>query len=209
LYGILPDDPAAIKRKALKFYYNTITRTLYHRSHDGILLHCLSHKEAHELLKEAHDGMCGAYQSGLKLGDRLRRLGYYWPKMTPDAIAYAKRLHACQIHGDFIHQVPGHLRPMTSTWLFEMWGMDVVGPISPPSSKGYRFILPITDYFSEWVKVIPLKEVKISDVIKFIKHHVIYCFGVPYRSSTITGLSMSVKHSRDSVISSESKVCIQ
>ena len=49
LYSILQDDPkdtAAIKRKTLWFYYNTITRTLYRRSYDRILLHCLSHKEA-------------------------------------------------------------------------------------------------------------------------------------------------------------------
>ena len=47
LYGILPDDTkeaAAIRRKALKFYDNAITRTLYRRSHDGILLRYLSQK---------------------------------------------------------------------------------------------------------------------------------------------------------------------
>ena len=61
LYGILPNDPkeaAVIRRKAPKFYYNAITRTLYHRSHDGILLRCLSHKEALKALKEAHNGIC-------------------------------------------------------------------------------------------------------------------------------------------------------
>ena len=54
LYSILPEDPkeaAAIRRKAPKFYYNAITRTLYRRSHDGILLRCLSPKEAQEILK--------------------------------------------------------------------------------------------------------------------------------------------------------------
>jgi len=55
------------------------------------------------VLKEAHDGMCGVHQSSPKLGDRLRRLGYYWPKMIPDAIACAKQCHTCQVHGDFIH----------------------------------------------------------------------------------------------------------
>ena len=84
------------------------------------------------------------------------------------------RCHACQVYGDFIHQVPGYLRSTTSTWPFEMWEMDVVGPISPPSSKGHRFILAITDYFSKWAE-----EVKASDVIKFVKHHVIYRFSVP------------------------------
>jgi len=101
--------------------------------------------------------------------------------MIPNAIAYAKRCHACQKHGNFIHQAPGHLRPTTSSWPFEMWGMDVVSPISPPSSKVHRFILTITSYFSKWAEVIPLREVKASDVIKFIKHHVVYCFDVPQR----------------------------
>ena len=80
LYDIFPDDPkeaAAIKRKAHKFYYNAITRTLYRRLHDGILLRCLSHKETQEILKEAHDGICGAHQPDPKLRDRLQRLGYY------------------------------------------------------------------------------------------------------------------------------------
>ena len=58
-------------------------------------------------------------------------------------------------------------------------GMDVVGPISPPSSKGYQFILTITDYFSKWAEAIPLREINTFVVIKFIKHHVVYCFGVP------------------------------
>ena len=57
--------------------------------------------------------------------------------------------------------------------------MDMVGPISPPSSKGHRFVLTIIDYFSRWAEAIPLKEVKTSDVIKFIKYHVIYRCGVP------------------------------
>jgi len=71
---ILHDDPkkaAVIRRKAPKLYYNAITRTLYRRSHDRILLRCLSHKEAHEVLKETHDGMCGAHQLGPKLEDQL------------------------------------------------------------------------------------------------------------------------------------------
>ena len=106
--------------KASRFYYNAITRTLYSRSYDGILLRCLSHKEAHEALREVYDSTYVAHQLGPKLGDRLRRLGYYWLKMISDSIAYARRCHACQIYGDFIHQTPGHLYPTSSSWPLEM-----------------------------------------------------------------------------------------
>ena len=46
--------------------------------------------------------------------------------MILDAIAYAKRCHARQIQGDFVHQVLGHLHPTFSSWPFEIWGIDVI-----------------------------------------------------------------------------------
>jgi len=153
--------------------------------------------------------MCGSHQPGPKLRDRLRRLGYYWPKMILDAIAYAKWCHACQIHGDFVHQPPEHLHPTSSSWPFEMWGMDIIGPISPTTSRGHRFILPITEYFSKWAKVVPLQEVKTPNVIKFIKHHVLYHFCLPRRIVYDNGPYSLAKHFRGSVINLESKVCHQ
>jgi len=57
--------------------------------------------------------------------------------------------------------------------------MDVIGAIIPPTSKGHHFILAIIDYFSKWTEIFPLKEVNTSDMIKFIKHYMLYRFGVP------------------------------
>lgn len=39
-------------------------------------------------------------------------------------------------------------------------------------------ILAIIIYFSKWVVAIPLKEVKTTKVIEFIKHHLINHFGI-------------------------------
>ena len=57
--------------------------------------------------------------------------------------------------------------------------MDVIGPITPPTAKGRRCILAITNYFSKWMEAIPFREMKTSNKIKFIKHHVIYRYGIP------------------------------
>ncbi|XP_020700289.1 uncharacterized protein LOC110112413 [Dendrobium catenatum] len=73
----------------------------------------------------------------------------------------------------------------------------VVGPIDPPSSKGHRFILVATDYFSKLAEAIPLKEVKSEDVMRFFRDHVVCCFGVPCRIISDNGPSFrSTKISR-------------
>ena len=82
-------------------------------------------------------------------------------------------------------------------------------PYQSPSSKWHRFILTITDYFSKWAKAISLREVKTSDVIKFLKHHsstVLVCHD---ELSMTTGPNSSVRLFRGSAISSESRVCPQ
>jgi len=101
--------------------------------------------------------------------------------MIVDAIKYEQRCKACQIYADFIHQPPELLHPTVASWPFEAWGIDIVGPISPSLTKGHQFILAITDYFSKWAEAIPLSEIKTSNVVNFIKHHVIHRFGVPRR----------------------------
>jgi len=162
LHGLQPDDPkkvASIRRRSLHFYYDPIVKTLYRRSYDGIILCCLSNSEAQEVLKEAYDDKYGAHQSSLKLKDQLQRLRYYWPTMIADAIQYARTCKSCQIHADFIHQPLELLHPTIVSWPFEVWGIDIIGPIRPSSMKDHLFILAITDYFSKWAEGIPLMEV--------------------------------------------------
>ena len=54
-------------------------------------------------------------------------------------------------------------------WLFRGWGMDMIGQVYPASSKGHKYILVATDYFTEWIEAVPLKAVATRDVIEFIK----------------------------------------
>jgi hypothetical protein len=41
---------------------------------------------------------------------------------------------------------------------FTQWGLDVIGPINPKSSKGHSYIITTTDYFTKWPEAITLKE---------------------------------------------------
>lgn len=101
-----------------------------------------------------HEGVCGGHQFGPKTTHKLRNMGYYRSTIIPDCVNWVRRCHQCQVHENFIHQHPQPLHPTVLSWLFATWGTDVIGPIEPPSSKGHRFILVTTNYFSRWVKLL-------------------------------------------------------
>jgi len=58
-------------------------------------------------------------------------------------------------------------------------GLDVVRPFTPMSSARHMYICAATEYFSKWVEVIALKEVKKENVVDFIRTHIIFRYGVP------------------------------
>jgi hypothetical protein len=83
---------------------------------------------------------------------------------------------------------------------FKQWGLDIIGEITPSSSKQHKYILTATDYFTKWAEAIPLTHVNEKVVIQFIEQQLITRFGVPstlvfdnaaYLSSTLlTDFSM-------------------
>ena len=113
--------------------------------------------------------------------------------MVQDAMKFAKACQACQIHGDFIHQPPQLLYPSILSWPFHAWGLDVIGPLKPASSRGHMFILAATDYFSKWAEAIPLREVGVKQVTDFIRTHLIYRYGVLYKIISDNALYFKIK----------------
>ncbi|PKU59564.1 hypothetical protein MA16_Dca028568 [Dendrobium catenatum] len=178
--GRLPENKSTasqISRRALRYAF--VNDTLYRRSFNQMWLRCLGPDESQKVLSEVHEGLCGAHQSGPKMKIKIKRMGYYWPRMILDCIDHAKKCHQCQVHGDIMHRPPNPLHPTVASWPFESWGTDIIGPIEPPSSLGHRFILAATDYFSKWAEAIPLREVKLDNVMKFFRDNIVYHFGVP------------------------------
>ncbi len=63
----------------------------------------------------------------------------------------------------------------------------MIGMINPPSSKGHKFILVATDYFTKWIETIHLKKVDSGDAIQFVQEHILYRFGIPQTITTNRG----------------------
>ena len=69
---------------------------------------------------------------------------------------------------------------MTNPWPFLMWGIDIIGEVTPKASNGRWYILVAIDYFTKWVEAESYSSVNTKSVIKFIKRNIIYQYRVPY-----------------------------
>jgi hypothetical protein len=65
-----------VKRQMLK--YTSLDDDLYWKTTDGVLLKCLGEEQAKVVVREVHDGICGAHQSAYKMNLLLWSAGFYW-----------------------------------------------------------------------------------------------------------------------------------
>ena len=103
---ILPLDLLCNQRKSFIQHASRFTllgSILYRRGYDGTLLRCLNLDKANLVIKEVHNGICGAHTSGMFLAKKLLRTRYYQPTMEKDAFQHIIKCIACQKHGDLIH----------------------------------------------------------------------------------------------------------
>jgi hypothetical protein len=174
-----------VLRQALK--YIVLDGELYRRTINVVLLKCLSGEQIKVAMGEVHEGMCGTHQSAHKMKWMLKRAGFYWPTMVADCFKYFKRCEACQRFGD-VQLVPtSMMRPVMKHWSFRCWGLDFIGEMHPSSSKGHRFVLVATDYFTKWTEAVPLRNMTHREVISCVLEHIIHRFGIPQTLTTNQG----------------------
>jgi hypothetical protein len=133
---------------------------------------------------EVHDGICDTHQLAHKMHWMLRHAGFYWPIMLNDCFSYYKGCESCQMFRNVQLSPAAMLHPIIKQWPFHGWALDFVGQIHPSSSKGYRFVLVDTDYFTKWTEAIPLKNMIHKEVIHFVLEHIIHRFGIPKTLTT-------------------------
>ena len=167
--------------------YVILGDSLFKKSIDGNLLTCLSESEAYIALAEVHEGICMAHQTREKMKWVLYRQRVYWPSMVKDYFELAKSCEENQNHGNIQHVPAADLHSIVKPWPFQVWALDLIGQIHPPLSKGHKYILVAMDYFTKWVKLIPLKEVTQTEIIDFIEEYIVHRFAIPQTLTTDLG----------------------
>ena len=91
-----------------------------------------------------------------------------------------------------IHQPGGILNPLSSPWPFAQWGLDIVGPF-PKAVGNKKYLLVGIDYFTKWVEVEPLANIRDVDVKRFVWKNIVTRFGVPHVLISDNGLQFDSK----------------
>ncbi|KAH9310603.1 hypothetical protein KI387_025638, partial [Taxus chinensis] len=127
--------------------------------------------EIFDILRACHDEPSGGHFSVKRIAHKILGTGYYWSSLYKDVKRYIKRCDPCQRMGQptFTNEMP--LQPQVVIEPFEIWGLDFVGPFSPPS-QGKEYILVCTDYVTKWAEVQALTNATEEAVVDFLWHRI-------------------------------------
>jgi ribonuclease HI/transposase InsO family protein len=178
--GELPLDRAEARRLARRaklFVLLGDRKELYHRSPSGILQRCISITEGQELLQEIHSGACGHHAAPWALVGNAFRQDFYWPTAMADANRIVRTCQGCQFYTRQTHLPAQTLQTIPITWLFAVWGLDLVGPLQK-APGGFTHLLVAIDKFSKWIEVRPLNSIRFEQAVAFFTN-IIHRFGVP------------------------------
>ena len=147
--GMLTDDKeAARKLKVQVAQFVLIKDVSYKRGFSYPHLRCLIPEEADCVMQKVHERVCRNLSKSRSLVHKLIRVGYYWPTMQKDAIAYVKTCDKCQRFSNLIWQLTEKLTPMMAPWPFAQWGLDIMG-LFPIAIRPLKFLVVGIEYFTK------------------------------------------------------------
>ena len=131
-----------------------------------------------QVLEECHDSHLAGHFGIHKTYHRVRQ-SYYWPRMRFDV---KQHVNSCGVCTQFkIPQVKpaglmGEEKKITAP--FQVISTDLMGPF-PRSSNGYEYLAVVTDLFSKYVWMRPLRAAKAPQMKSHLLEDVFLKFGVP------------------------------
>ena len=129
------------------------------------------------ILNHCHTLACEGHFGGHRTTSKVLQLGFCWPSLFKDAHQFVSTCDKCQRVGSISKRDEPPLQPILEVELFDIWGMDFMGPFLSSSSNLY--ILLAVDYVSKWLEAIPTQTNDSGVVAKFLRSHIFTRFGTP------------------------------
>nr|GEV27653.1 reverse transcriptase domain-containing protein [Tanacetum cinerariifolium] len=175
----LPGDKKEARKLRLKArQYELMEGILYRRSFLTPRLKCVGRLQAEYVIREIHEGSCSMHAGPTSVVAKAIRLGYYWPTMHKDARDMIRKCNNCQLHRPITRSPQQPLTPITASWPFYKWGIDIAGPF-PKGPGKVKFLIVAMDYFTKWIEAKAVATITGEHVKKFTWDNIVCRFGIP------------------------------
>ncbi|XP_040065085.1 uncharacterized protein LOC120838976 [Ixodes scapularis] len=116
------------------------------------------------ILKMAHDGILAGHQGAQKTVNRVLE-EFFWPGVGADVKRFVKSCDRCQrtTPKGKVPKMPLGSMPLIET-PFQRVAIDIVGPISPTTKRGNKYILTMVNYATRYPDAVALPNISTERV---------------------------------------------
>lgn len=132
--------------------------------------------EKEKVLKECHDEV-----AHLGMHKTLHRVSqnYFWKGMQKEIISYVQNCKVCRgSKPKTVNTTPPMGKQKVANFPWQFISMDFMGPLVP-SKKGNTVLLVITDWFSKFTLLFPMRRAHSVNVCKILEEQIFHVYGVP------------------------------
>lgn len=145
------------------------------------------------LIKKTHDEAHLGFEKTL---EKIREK-FYWPLLYSEVKRYCDGCITCKkSKSDNINHVPPMGKQKLATQPWQIIAIDYVGPFPRAKKTGNTCLLVITDIFTKFVIIQPLKEAKAKQLTFFLENMIFLLFGVPEIVLSDNGVQFTSKEFR-------------
>ncbi|MCG7875094.1 MAG: RNase H-like domain-containing protein [Candidatus Thiodiazotropha endolucinida] len=138
------------------------------------------------VLKLAHETILAGHMSTARTVSRVLS-EFYWPGVQSDTKRFCRSCDICQrtVPKGRISKVPLGKMPLIDE-PFKRVAVDIIGPLSPVTTRGNRYILTLVDYATRYPEAVPLSGIETERVAEALLD--IFCrIGFPQEMLTDMG----------------------
>ena len=126
-----------------------------------------------------HSLTCGGHFAACKIAEKILQSSFYWASIFKDAHHFYMECLQCQAAINISKRDEMPMRPILEVEIFNLWGIDFMGPFPPSTSDGKEYILVAVDYVSKWIEAIPTRTSDHREVLRFITRCIFNRFSCP------------------------------
>jgi len=128
-------------------YYYWKDPYLFKYCPDQVVRRCVLESEIHSILTFCHSYACDGHFGDRRTAAKVLQSGFFWPTLFRDAHRFCLACEHCQCTGSLSCRDMIPLSPILIVEVFDVWGIDFIGPFSP--SFDFMYILVAVDYVSK------------------------------------------------------------